>query len=78
LNVPRFLRFPVFGFFLPEYKRNWPDLSFLIMTVGCRLPTRVPAFAGSFGVTGESSFLELDQDHLQVVERLVRVSHGRP
>src|SRR5213596_4099029 len=31
LNVPRFLRFPVFGFFLREYNRYLPDLSFLIM-----------------------------------------------
>jgi hypothetical protein len=32
LNVPRFLRFPVFGFFLREYNRYFPDLSFLIMS----------------------------------------------
>src|SRR5258708_4958314 len=31
LNVPRFRRLPVFGFFLREYKRYWPDLSFLII-----------------------------------------------
>src|SRR5205823_11197332 len=30
LNVPRFRRFPVFGFFFREYKRYWPSLSFLI------------------------------------------------
>ena len=30
LNVPRFLRFPVFGFFFLEYNR-YPDLSFLII-----------------------------------------------
>jgi hypothetical protein len=29
--VPRFLRFPVFGFFLREYNRYFPDFSFLIM-----------------------------------------------
>ena len=34
LNVPRFLRFPVFGFFFREYKRYPPDLSFLIMISG--------------------------------------------
>jgi hypothetical protein len=32
LNVPRFLRFPVFGFFFREYNRYPPDFSFLIMT----------------------------------------------
>ncbi len=46
LNVPRFLRFPVFGSFLREYSRYLPDLSFLIMIVvvlrGVSL--RVPAF----------------------------------
>jgi hypothetical protein len=31
LNVPRFLRLPVFGFFLREYSRYLPDFSFLIM-----------------------------------------------
>src|SRR4030095_10468448 len=31
LNVPRFLRLPVFGFFLREYSRYSPDFSFLIM-----------------------------------------------
>ena len=30
-NVPRFLRFWVFGFFLREYNRYFPDFSFLIM-----------------------------------------------
>jgi len=30
-NVPRFLRLPVFGFFLREYNRYIPDFSFLIM-----------------------------------------------
>jgi hypothetical protein len=30
--VPRFLRLPVFGFFLREYRRYLPDFSFLIMT----------------------------------------------
>jgi hypothetical protein len=32
LNVPRFLRFPVFGFFFREYSRYLPDFSFLIIT----------------------------------------------
>src|SRR5437899_3262449 len=31
LNVPRFLRLPVLGFFFREYKRYLPDSSFLIM-----------------------------------------------
>ena len=31
VKVPRFLRFPVLGFFLREYKRNPPALSFLII-----------------------------------------------
>ena len=31
LKVPRFLRLPVFGFFLREYSRYLPDFSFLIM-----------------------------------------------
>src|ERR1041385_4208899 len=31
LNVPRFLRLPVFGFFLREYRRYLPDFSFLII-----------------------------------------------
>jgi hypothetical protein len=31
LNVPRFLRFPVFGLFFREYNRYPPDFSFLIM-----------------------------------------------
>ena len=31
LNVPRFLRLPVLGFFFREYNRYLPDLSFLIM-----------------------------------------------
>ena len=31
LNVPRFLRLPVFGFFFREYSRYSPDLSFRIM-----------------------------------------------
>src|SRR5437762_13412442 len=30
-NVPRFLRLPVFGFFLREYNRYFPDFSLLIM-----------------------------------------------
>jgi hypothetical protein len=30
-KVPRFLRFWVFGFFLREYNRYFPDFSFLIM-----------------------------------------------
>lgn len=30
-NVPRFLRFPVFGSALREYKRYLPELSFLII-----------------------------------------------
>ena len=30
-NVPRFLRFPVFGFFLREYRRYSPDFNFLII-----------------------------------------------
>src|SRR5438874_4683163 len=33
LNVPRFLRFPVFGFFFREYNRYPPDLRFLIIQV---------------------------------------------
>jgi len=33
LNVPRFLRFPVFGFFFLEYSRYLPDFSFLIMII---------------------------------------------
>src|SRR5262249_51400334 len=33
LNVPRFLRFPVFGSFFCEYSLNCPDLSFLIIFV---------------------------------------------
>src|SRR5947209_727633 len=32
LNVPRFLRLPVFGSFLREYSLYLPDFSFLIMT----------------------------------------------
>ncbi len=32
-NVPRFLRFPVFGFFFREYSRYLPDFSFLIMVI---------------------------------------------
>jgi hypothetical protein len=36
LNVPRFLRFPVFGSFLREYSRYLSDFSFLIM----RIPQR--------------------------------------
>jgi hypothetical protein len=32
LKVPRFLRLPVFGFFLREYNRK-PDLTFLIMLI---------------------------------------------
>src|SRR5206468_402925 len=31
LKVPRFRLFPVIGFFLREYNRYWPDLSFLII-----------------------------------------------
>lgn len=31
LNVPKFRRFPGFGFFFREYNRYLPDLSFLIM-----------------------------------------------
>ena len=30
-NVPRFLRFPVFGFFFTEYSRYLPDFSFRII-----------------------------------------------
>jgi len=30
-NVPRFLRFPVFGSFLREYRRYSPDFNFLII-----------------------------------------------
>jgi hypothetical protein len=33
LNVPRFLRFSVFGFFFREYSRYLPDFSFLIMGI---------------------------------------------
>jgi hypothetical protein len=32
--VPRLRRFPVFGFFFLEYRRYWPDLSFLIIPAG--------------------------------------------
>ena len=31
LNVPRFRRFPVLGFFLREYNRYFPPFSFLII-----------------------------------------------
>jgi len=34
LKVPRFLRLPVFGFFLREYSRYLPDFSFLHCSVG--------------------------------------------
>src|SRR3954467_14306932 len=37
LNVPRFRRFPVFGFFFFEYNRYSPDLSFLIIACLVRL-----------------------------------------
>ena len=47
LNVPRFRRLPVFGFFLREYTRYLPDFSFLIMSPsnirrpsGPRAPTK--------------------------------------
>jgi hypothetical protein len=33
VNVPRFLRLPVFGFFFREYNRYFPDLSFLIISI---------------------------------------------
>jgi len=32
VNVPRFLRLPVFRFFFREYNRYFPDLSFLIIS----------------------------------------------
>jgi hypothetical protein len=43
LNVPRFLRFPVLGFFLREYKRYSPDLSFLIIAIAlsCQVFSRL-------------------------------------
>src|SRR5436305_5781645 len=37
LKVPRFLRLPVFGFFLREYSRYLPDFSFLIIADECYL-----------------------------------------
>lgn len=36
MNVPRLRRFPVFGFFLREYRRYSPDLSLRI--IGALLP----------------------------------------
>ena len=33
VNVPRFLRLPVFGFFFREYNRYFPDFSFLIISI---------------------------------------------
>src|ERR1041384_4593964 len=38
LKVPRFLRLPVLGFFLREYKRYPPDLSLLIILLFVGLP----------------------------------------
>jgi hypothetical protein len=37
-NVPKFFRFPVFEFFLREYRRYPPDFSFRIMEKGCDFP----------------------------------------
>src|SRR5437667_3099395 len=39
LKVPRFLRLPVFGFFLREYSRYSPDFSLRITSNGCVSPS---------------------------------------
>ena len=42
-KVPRFRRFPVFGSFLREYKRYWPELNFRIIESSLLVPSKLDA-----------------------------------